>query len=549
LLVARLRTGLREGSSDPRPADDGRPGRRELALAGAGLAVLTLAIYLPYAVHGGLFTDDYAFISEAKQNGFHPGNMIRARIDSGYRPLGLMTQQVQANLFGDHRPGILLPAILNTFLGGFALYLACRLARLRSIWAGAIAVLFVTLPWIDATRLWAAANLHGIATELWLFGLAAALWGLRSDDPRRRVARHGLALLFYGAAVLTSEGFWAPVCASGAVYLTLAPPRAVLRRSAADIVVTALCLAPQLHDARRRGGDTSLSGMYDRAGDMLDAWVQLIRFTVPADHVLWGPLGLAIALAAAVGLGMSSERRDRLSRAVPGWGALCAAGLVLALAGLATYLPTPPVYTPHLEGTDNRFAAQTAVGTVVLLIGLLGLLSLGLASLARRPRAAFPLAVAMAALVVLGAIRLEHREQGNWNAGRDRQEAVLGAIASSMGGRPPHGSSIVTVRHENFTNHGVPVFTTSWDLYGAVDYRWNDSTLKAHPFQLPMTCAPRTLDFPDEGGPSRRAAALPYRALTMVDVPTRTAIRIRSRRACLDVVGDLGAGRAPRLGG
>jgi hypothetical protein len=529
------------------------PTRRELAVAAGLILAFVLALYLPYSFEGGLYTDDYSWLQAAKYDPIlGPGGLVDELAKHHVRPLHGVGTLLQAQVFGGDEPLVFVPSLSALVLQCFALYWLLRQLRVGRLPAAGATALLVSVPWVDATRLWLTMAHEGLAVAIWLLGLCVAVAGLRAGTPWRRWAAVGASLFLYACSALMYEGTAVAIALSGLLYLGAAPRRAALVRWGIDlgfVVVAGVAGAAALE---RRGARLDLGHMIDRARQLGHAWIELVRFSVPADTVFWGPLGLALAVAAAIGLGRAWQRGgDERARVLSG-ATVTGTALLFAAAGLATLVSTVAAYSPVLQGTENRYAVVTAPGTAVFLMGATWLLVLGLTSLTRRQRLAVPVTAGILLLTLAGLVHQERQSQDLWIAAGKEQDRLITDMETALGGRPPRGAALLTVRHANFTPIHVPVFTTPYDLRGRLQLDYGDPTLEAHPYQLPVRCNPADIRFaPTEVIPFT-SNVIPYGPLTYaVDIPTKTVLRLTDLAACQRLAADMAnpvrVGRPPWL--
>jgi hypothetical protein len=512
------------------------PRRRELAWAAGLIAALTAAMYVPFAFRGGFITDDWALVSQFH---FQPQPVSDALVGpfehlTNYRPfVGLWLPLLARAIGTDPRVGLLLCAVAVA-VECVSFYLVLRLVGLRSAPAGCAAALLVVLPSLDGSRLWVSTIFQTGAVAVYLGGVLLALRGLRAQSGRVAAAYHGGALLLYAFACLSYEGLIPLVAAAGLVYAGAAGIRGAARRWPADLILTALLVWQVAGPGQKgRGGSIDPGHLVDRAGEMWRAAVEVVRFSLPFDRVLWGPLGLLVIVAAAVGIGMALARGGRLARAVRAWAAIALGGMVFALLGLLMFLPATTGFVPVWQGPANRISLIAGLGESIFLIGLVWLCALGLASLLKRPGLATLLGAAAVLLLGVTLLRQEIVNQDSWATAHRASRRVISAVRTTLGKRIAPGTQVVTFRHPLGTPDSVPVFITAWDLKGALDLAYDDQTIRAHAAVPGMRCDPAGIAFPDFGGPPDRVVAMPYRSVWFVDVEHHSAEPISGQAQCL----------------
>ena len=497
--------------------------RREVLVTLAFFALLALAVYGRHVLRGGWYYDDWDFIARldlAADDGL--GELWRAADGLSYRPVFSVVVFAMYAIGGTGQAPYLVFGLVAAGAQGWLLYWLLR--RLSVAWyvAGAAAAMLVVIPVVDATRLWMAAFPSGVAIVFWLIGVHVALTGLGRS---RAIAWHAGAVVLYLLAMLTSELTVPLVGLSPVLYAMAAGPRPALVRAPADLLAAGAVVA-YLADASSsiRPADSSVGYLLDRAGQIWSAGIPVVEQQIPLDKVLWGPLGLLLLVVAGVGIALSWRRGERpagLRREL----LLTAAGLVFMLAGLVMLLPAEPYYVPRTSGIGDRVSIAAAPGFACLLAGLFALVARGIAALARRRVVALAVFAVLALVTVASMGAKEIRAQDAWASSWTQAQAVIGAARKALGPDVPRGATIVSFRHTTVVlPDDVPVFASTWDLQGAMQFTYRDPTIVAQPFGPAISCSAEGLEMP--GG--RR----PYGDVFFVDAMTYTGRRIASRKAC-----------------
>ena len=185
-----------------------------------------------------------------------------------------------------------------------------------------------------------------------------------------------------------------------------------------------------------------------------------------------------LALGACLGAaGLVLRRGDATRReAARLWLSTAAAGAVVAAAGYAMLAPSDTL-GPLGQGQFDRGNLVAGMGLVVLVYS-----ALAAGAVAVTPRA-LPLvaltALLVAPVLIASAVQLRDEADDSRRAAR-LQERSLAAIERTIG-RPPPGTTVLTVGAPAEAAPGVPVFAAVWDLAGALQERHRDPSLRGYP--------------------------------------------------------------------
>jgi hypothetical protein len=497
--------------------------RRELGLVAAALLVATALVYGWQVAGGGLYWDDWQNVANvhfAREPGlFGALDQATERPVFGYRPVLTMLLVAQYHAFGEHVHALLALAALYGATTAFALFVLLRTLGLATRAALVPAALLLVFPWCDSTRVWNTASFDTLAVTLYLLGLTAAVHALRASGGRRRVLT-GVSLALYLAAAWTYEIVAVAVLCSVAVYITVAPRRAALRRFALDAVVAAIALAVVASGTTR----TPL-GAGDQVRHALTLAQQsvslLARALVPVGDVPGAVGAVLLAAVAAAALAVHRKRPElRRWLAAAGLGGLCVA------AGYVLFVPAGRYYEPLAPGSTNRMNVLAAVGYAVLVYALVRL-----ASALAAGRHAPVLAAVLLAAIGAGYVVRVLDDQGDWRRSADLQAEVLSSVRASVP-RPPAGATIYTFGAPAAAAPGVPVFSLPFDLKAAVRLAYDDLSPRAYPirgFDVIRCLAGRLEPSGGSYGPAHGAR---YGTAWFVLVPRRSAVRIDSRAEC-----------------
>lgn len=521
---------------------------REALLSTALIVALAAGVYASHVARGGWYLDDWINVALMDRTSDLAGAFDEMS-NITYR-VGLSASLAALHVIGGDSPSTyLMMGVLLTAIQGSLFYLVLRQLRLNALVAGVAAAIFVVLPCIDATRLWATATPIQIAGSLYLLGVSAAIHGLGQRSRPRRIAWHAGAVLLFVLAILSYELVVGLVLVTFLLYATTASGRATGKRLVADWAGAAAALAYIVPRASEdRGAESSVAFLWDRAVQMWTPTEEVFRSLLPWSDVLGGSLGLVIFALGTVGAGLAIRQNGATGAGFRAWLALAGISAVFALAGLVMLLPADPYFIPRVSGLGNRVSAFAAFGAVLLLIALITIACGGMGVLLRRPRVGLAAALALLAATTITLTNRELNQQDAWARSWDEQISVLSSINVALDGDVGETTAVVTFNHTTFLLPAdVSVFAYSWDLRGALMQIFGTYETMAHPWVQGARCAPAGIVFPDGvGGPN---GAVPYgygEDLKFIDVPASTATAIRSRRACESSVIQLTGTPPPR---
>jgi hypothetical protein len=515
-----------------------RPTLRELPLVTALLSVVGALLYGGHVLHGGLYSDDWAFASVTEHGGGLADEYRELRGSVGFRPLGVLSLVVRFNLFGEHTRWHLAAVLASTILLCAALYLFLRSVGLEKLHAGAISLLALACPYADATRLWATGSGANLAITFWLVGVVVALRGLTARTRRSAVLLHAGAVALYLASLMQYEVAYAAICASGLLYLTrtgvsragllLAFPRAAVDVLAASLTVAVIVSRSEVNRT---------DSFAHHARLMFDGGVQILtRVVVPFDDPR--PALILGALAAVFGAALVAVARRRHGEATRGellrWLAVGGAGLIAAVAGYSMFAGAFDYYQPLNPGLADRTNAIASLGFIATAYAAF----MCLATLAVRPLGASRGVAAGVTIVVAAVVFTGYQDRlresaATWDDTWNREKAILTTLQTKLPDPPP-SSTIYTFGHPVVsTNPGLPIFVSYWELRGAVQTVYDDPTLAAYP-ALPGTSLACTATRAYlQGGGYPKAYGDIYGQVYLVDVPRQRVERPDTRAQCL----------------
>ena len=457
--------------------------RRRDDIAAGAIVLLTAALYVPFAIKGGWYLDDWDLYAKAEQT-WWGGNVARC-LREGDRWIACTYHASVFGLLGMSKvPYHLLSAAMVAASGAltYLLLVRCRLGR---PWAFAAAVAFVLYPATDGVRLWPVGAIGTAVLLAVLVSMHLTLVALRTESRRRANVLHGVAIVIAVVALFTYEIAVSMVAMGGVVYVAAhGMRRPALVRGGIDLAIAggyalfrnAFPYAKQSFTIERTTGET------------IDRGERLLRAGGRVWLDVFAPTGLRPVLVVVVGacavLAVVDATYRR--RAAP---FLVAAGVsVVAGAGaLFVYIRSPDFYTPSLTGTASRVNLGASVPSVVVIAAVLALAYLAV----RRFRASVPVAAVavglLAAPIAWHEIRTERRHQLSWTQSWVEARAALPGLEASLVGLP-RDASIVAFDIPEREAGDVPIFVTTWDLRGAVRLLSDIEPPRAIPFVREVDC-------------------------------------------------------------
>ncbi|HEX6586560.1 MAG TPA: hypothetical protein VF052_07385 [Solirubrobacterales bacterium] len=531
-------------SEDPLvPWHPGRPeiSGRELLVVFGGLLAVAAAVYLPHAFSGGFYTDDWFFLQKFhfldEGLGSVPDMLdVYGSWPGAYRPVQTAMLVAQYLATGDDPGAHLALSVPLAAIQAFLLYLVMRMLGLSRLVAGSAALLLDIGFFIDTTRVWATLQVEMNASSLYLGGLACALHGLRSAVGRRRIAWHAGAIALYLAAAYTYEGMLIAIPLSFLAYLVVARGAAVGRRLLADLAafgVGALTIAGDANEVR--DGEVTTAHLWDRFGEVVPGAVDVLRASVPADGLLFGPLGVVLAILAGVGVWAAVERGGTPGRAARQWCLIATAALVLGFIGLLPLLPGPRYLNPDTLGFANRLVITSAPFYAVLLVAIGFLAGIGFVGLTRRPRLGATVALVLLAAIALHAVIEERQRQADLAATWRAEERIIDRVTETIPDPEP-GATMISFGHPLQMPGGFVTFGDYFDLDGALKLAYEDESVVAHPYLPGAVCDEAGISF--ENITFSPARTLAYDRLYFVDAGRGRSARVRDRAACKRAAGE-----------
>ena len=486
----------------------------------AAVAVVALAVWLPYSFHAGFLYDDWASAAGYK---FHVG------LFTSYRPgfviwEGLIVRLFQTSPFGYY----LSLAVLMTALAVMAVVTLDGLGfpPLASV---AVGLLTVVAPTADSLGLWWTASQMSLAMVLGLAAIAAgSKWINRSRHPGVFM---GASLILLVAAILTYEAVAPIALLPLALFAFARERRRVLAWSVPGIATAAVAALFMFTRAVSPNHKTArpLSQYPSRT------WALVRSGTTTFGHHLVGFFSLkdvAVAVVVAV-IGTAgwrlSDRRPDVTRARWPWLAASAlACLASTYIAWGSYIPADDYYLPGQFGIGNRinllsqFFFLTAV--VLVLVTIVRVTS--------RKTLAAAIGIVFAAglfgLVWASYLGQTHRDQSSYLFATAQRHTVLADVKTLL----PHikdGDEILLAGyHLTASPQWVPVLSAEWDTTGALDLLYGNGTITGQPVSSSLGCSAHGLTQPA----LELVTRVPYDRVVVVDLSMHQVEAMRDRSGC-----------------
>lgn len=513
-----------------RPARLHAVGWPELLTAAALLALLAAIAYLPETTESGFTFDDWSNAANSLQAGGFIDGVERYADITMYRPGLVVYVPALFQVLGDHMGWHLAwAAAIGVAVSAF-LFGIVRTLGLPRPHAFLLAALVLIFPWFDSTRMWSTASQVTLGIAIAFAGFYVALVALR----RRSWPLHLVALLLYVVSILTYEIALVLIAGAGIVYVAAVGWRAARLRWAADLAVVA-------------GGALWVVSQSPRTHGGLSDHLEHLKDIVIAGGTMLGrsglPLGpqqttLVLLLLAAIAIaGGAVWWRDRSrdpddrSPMLP-WLLLGVAGIAVAAAGWVMFVPADPYYTPTTFGVTNRVNGLAGVGLVMIVYAACGVVGVLAGLLGPRGSARIATIVTVSLAVGVGVMykAVIERHSDIWITAFRAQEAGLDQIRAQLP-VPATGTTIFVAGYPANQTLGVPIFSSSWDLDGAVKLEYGSPDISAYPVLLDtrIVCG---RDGVRLVGGTYAGAAVPFGRAALLNLATGLTSVPRNVRAC-----------------
>jgi hypothetical protein len=493
-----------------------------MGIASVLLLALGIVAFFPHLRHGGFYYDDWANAALTHYSGSFGNTLTNYWHLTSYRPVLVLYVPLTHIVFGTHMHFHLLWAVGLGALQSACLYLLLRTLRMERIHSAAIAALVLVFPTTDSTRLWATASMTSVAISFYLLGATVALRSLR-EGCRRPWLVHAGGVVLYALSVATYEATAGLVLFSFFLYCCVTNWRRALGRSAVDVAVLAAMLL--IFTSRNTHPVQNFHTQVLHAKTMLTQGLTVLaQAAVPFGQAQRAPVLVPAAVIVCLAAWRWVQTRaPELQR----WLVTAGLALMVIVAGYAVFIPADPYYSPLSIGLGNRTNVVSALGLITLVYSIAVLAGLLLSERTRVVRRGAMLAGALAAIVIgVGYLHDLRADEARWDRAFRMEEQALGVMRGAVK-HPPANATLYSFDWPGFATPGVTVFSTFWDLNGAVKLQWHDGSLRGYPVLAPVTCGPTTLKVPADPTPK------PYGNVFFIDIPAGVGVRIRSRAQCL----------------
>lgn len=474
--------------------DPGKPDNdRWAALSDCMLLALVVALScLPYLRGLGLYSDDWALMSELRSAGESFQEMWQVLV-----PMGLTTRPVQGILLaGLYSLFELEPLGYHTVNHGILVatavlfYLSLRSLGMPRLLTLAIPLVFALLPHYSTDRFWIAAFQANASVFLYFLSLYADLRFVHGSGVQRW-AWKGLGAAGLAGSVLAYE-------VTGALFLINVPVLLYAARArehgpwkprltpttvaiGANVLLLALVVGFKMTTTVR----ADLSGGYR---------YRVLRIIQEAAPVHFGEYGLALPVRVlrvlrdypdAMGIAMSlligvavagylfrlmHAADARFDHRVP-WPAVMLVGAVLFGAGYAVTLTTWEIGF-HATGSNNRTAVAAAIGVAWVFVGAVGWIA-SLLPAERARRVAF---AGLTGILVASNVLIINAVADSWITADRQQREVIASIREKFPELPP-GTTLLLDGVCPFAGPAM-VFVTGWDVKAMLRLQYGDRSLE-----------------------------------------------------------------------
>jgi hypothetical protein len=478
----------------------GRPAERALTLIGAlrsrptllaalVLAVLSVAIWGRTVANLGLYYDDWALLAQfddaRSKSPVDLWNACRDFEPNG-RPGGCVYHPLAYLVTGAKVRGYHLLSLFYIWISSLVLLVLLRQCRMSWALALGVAALWIVYPGSDSTRLWPTAAGAQLILTLYMVAVLLGIAALRRTG-WRSIAFHAAAVVIFTGLVLTYEIVIPLIAVTGVLYWLALPGRAALVHGAVDFAVAVAFYVFRTW-ITPVSADSNIV-VERKAGEIPGRVLDLLNGTWQSWQDLFAPgsagAGVAILGAGTVAVALFGFRESR--RRILLWLALALLGVAAAGVAVVAYLPANDLYVPRPDTLFNRLNVSAAPAYCLIFVALLGALFTSIRAIAGRV-AAVAIVAALVGAVVSWQLEMGSRSQAAWQEAWNQETRAAAGIGGALAHAPPD-ASVVSFGHPLWERGFIPVFTSSWDLRGMIDYQLAVDPPRAVPFLPTVSCS------------------------------------------------------------
>lgn len=507
------------------------------------LALLAVGLYLHYSLKAGWYYDDwnlYSLVRDAGGGWSHELSACSQAINGG-RSLACVYHVTEYDLFTSHRALYHLVVIVYLILIAWMAYAILKRCRLAWYWAALAAAFMLLSPVSDSARLWSVGAIGQAVIALQMFGVMLALWAFDASTQRRRLLLHAGAAFVSAAAMVTYEIAVPLVFLNILIYFAAKRNRAAVIRGAADMALVLLFVIYRVTIA-----PVSAASGYDVKrpldAEITRAWT-LLKTAWQTWHAAYAPgvIGVALVIAVLVAATAAAAFIPATRARLGFWAAIFAGALLVSALSALIYVTSNDLYLPQIFGTFNRLNLSGTLAYAVLFVALLGM-GWEVVSAVMFPLQLTATGVVAPVLLVAAVVgsglnqrSISDQHKGAWEASWQQQQTALRGYKVALRG-VPRNSRILGFDTPEWEVGWVPIFASSWDLRGAIDY----TTHVRPPMASPFAAQPNGAACGPSGVTVGGATLTPYRVsgspLYAVSPAHEQAVRITSEQSCQQIV-------------
>jgi hypothetical protein len=523
---ARLRTWVRNLTNREPPTF------RETVWVSVFFVLAAAALLGAHIVNGNLSSDDWKLGAIFQYSGgtSHPVQVFHGFYEkTRERPMLALYVPATFAFFATNPHLHLAWLALMAAWVSIALYTALRVLGLSKLEGLIVSLIVLAFPYSDSLKLWIAASQLQFAIALYLTGTAIALLAFQRTG-KRALALHAVSVVLYAASIMSYEATFGLVFFSVGLYVVKTRSRAVLIRSVVDMAVVVIVLLTVTRQTVKQ-----VNGFGAQLHHTKIIFFQALDLF---NNVLlpWGRnpsrWGLVLLVLIVFGAGVFSlvrgspdpaaRRRLRLGLV------LIAGGVLSTAAAYIPYVPAVDYYSPYGTEELNRVNGSATMGYVILAFGLV--LTVG-AILFRVSAYSLAFTVAASAIIFAGCANQLIADVQLWDRAAANETQVMTVISNVLPNPKPTTTIYLWGSRTTLTSQ-LPVFSSTWDLTGAVQLWQDDFTINAFPI-LPATGfqCDKAFMYPTNGLYSKSTGA-DYTHGVFVDYAAKRLVPVRNQQEC-----------------